>query len=197
MSAVRYRVELAGLVGGPGVSTFFADSTAAGYDDQGYVDAVDAFLSGVAVLTHSSITWTGESTVDYLDVASGEITGQNTVANFVVVGTNNNEVLAPTTQGLVKWVTGVYRDGRQILGKTFLPGPTIDLSENPGVPVAGYLGGVLAQAMLYSGAGIGASVYSRPRKGTESKPARAGAINPIVIPVVWSKWAVLRGRRDG
>lgn len=197
VSAARYRCELTGLVGGPGLTTFYADTTDAGYSDGDFRDAVHAFLDGQKVLTSTAITWTGQSTIDYLDVATGEIQSQAFVSGFNVTGTNANEQLAPTTQGLVQYVTGVYVDGRQVRGKTFLPGITIDQSENPGRPTAGYLSGTLAQAALYVNAGVGAAIYSRPRKATQTLPARAGSIHAISGHFTWSQWAVLRGRRDG
>lgn len=186
MAVARYRVEIAGLVGGPGLSTFHADTTNGGYAAQDWVDAIEGLFNVLDAVTSSSITWTGQSVVDLLDVSTGQITGQTPVTPFTVVGTHNAEVLAPTTQGLITWRTGVYANGRQVVGKTFLPCPTIDLSQNPGVPVAGYVSGIQAGVDIYAAAGNGEAVYSRTH----------GLIPLITSGEVWNQWAVLRGRRD-
>lgn len=187
MSVARYRVDIAGLVGGPGLSTWHFDTTASGYTDQDAVDAVENFFLGAPSLTSNNITFTGQPVIDILDEASGQVTAQNGVSGWSVAGTRTDEELPPTTQGLVEWQTGIYVAGRQIRGKTFMPGITIDHNDPPGVPGATYKSGLAANALSVITASVGFGIYSR----------KNGQIALVTSLFIWNQWAVLRGRRDG
>ena len=186
-TVARYRVEIAGLVGGPGLSTYHFDTGAGGYTAQDAADAVELFWDTWDSIVSTAMTFSGQDHVDLLDAGSGDIIGQTGVTTWSVPGLNSNEQLSPALQGLVQWRTGVFAGSRQIVGKTFIPGPTIDQSVNPGVPTPGYVSGGTTIAQTLADSNTGFCIYSR----------KNGIIPPVDTGVVWPQWAVLRGRRDG
>lgn len=185
----RYRVFWTGLVGGPGVSTFHLDPDLQAptiATSQDLADEVMQVFTGMAAITSSAILWTGDSVVDYLDPATGQVTSQDGVTPDIVVGTDAAQRLSPLIQGLMEWSTGVFIGGRQLRGKTFWAGATEAVNDPPGVPSAGYISGAAAQGgYLLSSIGHGV-IYSRKNAQYE----------PITSVSVWGQWAYLSGRRD-
>lgn len=160
--------------------------------------------SGEAVFAHSAtvdlltalqphivndLAYTVLSEVAQIDPVSGDI-----LATFVVPPVNGvcSHVGAPAawhTQGLIRWRTGVYVGGREIRGRTFVPGVPASymLDGNPSVS---YLNNVLGVAQAHLAnvdtvAAGGAAVWS---------PAR-GQSAAISTTSVWNRFAVLRSRR--
>lgn len=180
-------MNLSGLVGGPGVSTFHADTSAGGYSDQDFVDAVELFHENTKSLVSSGVGRVGENEVTILDLATGQPTAVNSVTGFNIPGTASGERCPAVTQGLCEWLTGVYLNGRQIRGKTFMPGPTETFNDGVGVPTSGYVTGLQAVVNAYIAAAPFAAVYSRTHH----------AIAGISGGTAWNQWAYLRGRRNG
>jgi len=109
------------------------------------------------------------------------------VTSTVVTGTEGTEKLPPATQGLIEWRTGFFVGGREIRGRTFIPGLSNSSSAANGVPTSTWL--TLAAAASTAIIGWTSSdfvVYSP----TKHQKALVTAGQP------WNEWAVLRSRRD-
>jgi len=187
MSLVRYRVEVAGLVGGPGLSTFYHDTALGSGLVQDFCDSVEDYVNGMKAITSSTITWTGQTIADTIDRADGRTLSQEPVTGFTISGTDAATPMAPTTQGLIRMNTGAFVSGRQVIGHTYWPAPTEAVNDTPGKPSTGYVAGAQAQAQAMLDSDVGWVVYSRKNH----------ASYPVTQVTCWSKWAVLRGRRDG
>jgi hypothetical protein len=96
--------------------------------------------------------------------------------------------MAFATQGLIRWRTGVFIAGRELRGRTFIPGATESRSAN-GRPDSTYITTAETAAQdLLDNAALGAAlvVYSVTHRQVELVQSRS----------VWGQWAVLRSRRD-
>ena len=93
------------------------------------------------------------------------------------------------TQGLVHWLTGDFVNGRQLRGKTFIPGLCEDDNTTAGL-MSSTCQGVIATAadalLTASGTNGPLMIYSPTNHVAEAVQANT----------VGTKWAVLRSRRD-
>jgi hypothetical protein len=169
------------------VSTFHGDTGSGVWNLTTFTNAVHTFFSNSVSLTSNNITWTGDSIATTIDPATGQPSSVSPVTPWTVVGTQVSDEMSPATQGLLEWHTGTYAGGREIRGKTFMCGTVVSHNTAPGVPTSTYLSGLQANATaLITNAGS-LCVYSRKN--------HTAAL--ITSGTPWSKWAVLRGRRDG
>lgn len=183
----RYRVDIAGLPGGPGLSTYHFDPTAGFGTAQELVDAVETWHGVFDAFVHQTIDFNGAAEIEVIDLGSGQQTSTIPVVGWNVGGTNSGTMLPPTTQMLVRWNTTSYINGRRIQGKTYLPGFCEDSNEANGLPQTAVTAAVQAGAQTFADVDDALCVYSRVN----------GAIAGPITASVWSKWAVQRGRRDG
>lgn len=179
----RVRTQLTGLFGLPGLSTMFFDE--AGGSAQQAVNAVGAFWAGVVTNgVQNGFQYLTEPDVDVVNSTTGQIT--STVQTTSASGSSSaaGEALPWATQGLIRWRTGVYSGGREIRGRTFLPGMLE--SNSFGIPLASWttpMQGVVNA--LIADANSTLIVWSRKNQG----------FAPVVSGSVWQQWAVLRSRR--
>lgn len=169
---------------GGGINQFYFAETA-GSAAQAHA-AVASFWAGVKTQMSSALTYTVAGEIELFDAATGQITGLATTDAVTSVGTQAGDMLPPATQGLVRWRTGFFANGRELRGRTFLPGMVegSNLNGAPASTVVTALSGYAAS--LVSGTNHQLSVYSR---------AHASAA-PVTSSSVWTKWAQLRSRRD-
>lgn len=129
------------------------------------------------------------SEVRQLDTATGQLTGIETIIpNAVTMGTILDEAVADSTCGLARYTTADFVNGRNVRGRTYIPGLSAD----------GIIGGQWSAGRLTTiesfaaafGADPGAVVYSRPAAG------RAGSIHVVTGTSAWAQCAVLRHRRQ-
>lgn len=188
MAAVwRYRVELAGLAGGPGLMTFHFGPTIGTADPQDCVDAVAAFIAAIDVFVSTAITFNGGNEMEVIEMTTDQQTGSLAVTGFTQAGDDSATALPPATQMLVRWTTDAFLSGRRVQGKTFLPGFCEDSNETAGTPQGAVVTAVQAAAQTLADAGVGLVVYSRTN-------GQAAAVEGASV---WTKWAILSGRRDG
>jgi len=161
-------------------------------DTQGEADAAVAavveFWQALSTLTTSAIDAVVSPEVEVVDPASGQVTGVFQTAGGTAEMTASGEPLPWTTQGLVRWRTGVFVGGREIRGRTFLPGP-LEANNAVGVPASSYFtlaNTAIAGFLTDAAAAGGLVVYSR----THGQAALVAAGN------VWTQWATVRSRRD-
>jgi hypothetical protein len=184
-SVYRVRTVFTGPAGTPWVSTFHlsADSGNLADDANTLVGTLWENLKG---LIKNNITWTTGPFVETLDVATGHPTAITATSSITQTGTTSGDANPPASQGLLKWQTGVFIVGRQVKGETFIPGMTSSSTTN-GAPGSSALTTMQSAADTYA-AGFAAvpGIYSRVHH----------QFVPIVGGAPWTKYAVLRSRRD-
>lgn len=181
----RVRTQLAGGSGASQVSTMFF-SSAGSETAQDAATAVRTFWSGLADYISSAYTASVESDVFLIDQVTGEPTGIESVTVTPVACTQSSDALPWATQGLVRWTTGTFINGRQVRGRTFIPGPC-ESTNTAGVPTALYLSTVQSVAATFlSTTGVTPVIYSRKNHSGW----------PVLGRSTWNKWAELRSRRD-
>ena len=181
----RVRTVIAGAQGGAELSTMFFNVTG-GLTAANANAAVGAFWLAAAGAMSSSYSATTEGEVAEIDIATGNVTGLVAVTPITHTGTSAAYRLPPATQGLIRWRTGTYVGGREIRGRTFIPGLTQD-DNTSGVPSSGMLSGLQTAANnLISDPLTDFVVYSRKNRDAA----------PVISGTPWAEFAVLRSRRD-
>lgn len=181
----RVTTEFSGpLTNGGGVSQMHFDAD--GGTSAAAAVAVSTFWTAINANMHSSVAWTRLGEIELLDEASLKVVGVESTDAVSSTGQFNTDPLPPATQGLVRWRTGVYIDGREIRGRTFLPG-MLESNNTNGAPVASLVTNFTTAAQNLIGAsGSTPVVISRANS----------AFAAMVTANAWSKWAQLRSRRD-
>lgn len=173
------------LIAGGGLSTFYFDDafgTAAGD-----ISAVASFFSTTEAMRTNTCVWTTNADVATIDSSSGALISVTSTAQQTGVGTAAGDPLPPTQQGLLRALTSTVVAGRVLRGRLFLPGTPETQSGSTGQPIAGYLTAYNnAAAALNAGAASVWSIWS-PTHGVQAAVFSAN---------MWTKFAVLRSRRD-
>lgn len=150
------------------------------------VEAVDTFWTALATVINTDVSATIESAVTVLDETTGQPINVLSTSGGTVDFTNNIEILPFQTQGLIRWNTGQFANGRQIVGHTFVPGPC-ENANDAGVPNAAYRAALQTAADgLISDIDQVFEIYSRRNLRSDA------ALNAVV----GTKWATLKSRRD-
>lgn len=142
---------------------------------------------------NSQIITTGLVPVVQPEVEVVQPTNGQTIGVHVVTPPESDvaatgDVLPWTTQGLVRWRTGVFVGGREIRGRTFLPG-MMEANNLVGVPaptwntIANQAAASLITASVPAGDLV---VYSRTH--FQAAVVTSGSS--------WNQWATVRSRRD-
>ena len=182
----RVRVSWTGApVVGPGVSTLYMDETGSGWS----ADLV-TFFGAIANRFPTGLTWTIPSSGDLIDVATGELSGTWSGESGGAVAASGGNGYVQGAGCSIEWQTAGIRNGRRVLGRTFLC-PL----DNGAWSTSGVLNGAVVTALnsalnAYLSANPWGRIYSRP---TATNPT--GAMHDITsggIPVTVS-W--LRSRR--
>lgn len=203
MAMYRVRVRTQGWTGGPGLSTFYFDDSAAG----GATNAatVAGRVRGAFDVIKSAFptTWFAITSgqVDRLDEGTGDLVGSFSVAAPAIVqGTAATTFFGPSpTMGGLILDTGTIVDSRRLKGHCNL-GPVSATLTNFETPPTS-----LATAInAFGTALIGASpplatapcvVWRRP-KSSGGVIVRAGLFRAVVGATASPEWFVLRSRRD-
>lgn len=150
--------------------------------------AVTTFWQGVDDRVINNLTWTISGEVEVVDPATGQTIGVFGGASVTGSGADTGDAMSPALQGLVRWRTGDFVGGREIRGRTFLPGPS-ENSSTEGVPIATYITGMetAAQNLIAGSSTAGGLVVYSPTKNQAAEVSSSS---------VWSQWAVMRSRRD-
>lgn len=185
MSIYKVRSIWSGGPGGEGVTTTYWDPAAGTPQDA--VTAIEDFWTDVRTVVGGGWNVRTDSVVLTMDEATGQITAGTGVTVATVTFGDGNDPLPPATQGLVQLRTGAYVGGREVRGRIFIPGPTENENTN-GVPKSTYLSVVNTACTnaLINALDATLMVYS----------AAHGVAEPVTAASLWSKWAVLRSRRQ-
>lgn len=150
-------------------------------------DAWYNFLNVGASSLRSGYELTSQSSVDYIDPTTGQITAVAAVTPATVTGTSTSDFLPYFTQALMQWRTGVYQGGREIRGRTNVPVVLESNNDVSGTPTAAQVSAWQTRiATLLGAAGTELVVFSKI--GQKWEPVASGQC--------WNQWAVLRSRRD-
>lgn len=186
MGLSRYQTVLSSTAGMRGVSTmhFWSGGTP---DTDAELDAiataVNAFWNTVKGRLATSVSYAGEASIDKLDITSGDIIGVKSVTGGSGTGTDVADPLPWHTQGLITWHSGLYSGGRELVGKTFIPGMT-EAASTQGVMLTAFAITLeTAATTLMNNSSL--AVYSRTKH-------TAGEVGSRVVPL---RWSVLRSRR--
>lgn len=172
------------IVEGGGLSTFYFD-TGVGTPAQ-HVAAVATFLTATDDQRSTGAVWTTGADVAAVDEATGALVSVTSVATSTGTGTAVGDTMPPATQGLLRALSSVVVGGRLLRGRVFLPG-AVESANIGGLPIAAYRTDYdTAAAALIANLNAQWVIWSRTH----------GVIAPVASANVWSKWAVLRSRRD-
>jgi len=170
--------------------------------------AVNSFWNYNSGVFHTSTSFQVQSDVVEFDDATGDIEAVVAGSTHTIAGGASGEALSPATQGLIRWRTGLYSDGREIRGRTFLPALTV-ASVDDGVVAATTLTVFNTMASnLVADSNTALAVWRRPRPSRPqvgqpgdrwylpAQSAREGSSALVSSSSAWSKFATLRSRRD-
>lgn len=137
------------------------------------------YPNGITFSTEAEVTTINPETGDPVDVVTG--------TPLTTLGTGNLEMLPTMTQGLVRWRSGVFLNGREVRGRTNIPGVTENLNTVQGQPVDTYIQALTDRATaLRVNTAVAFVIYSK--KNGQWYTVTSGSGSP--------KWGVLRSRRD-
>jgi len=177
----QFRVRWAGMVGAPGVSTFYCSGTPATFKT-----ALEAFFTADKSLYPSSITITVPNTGSDIDSGSGLTVGVwSSGSEAPITCTGTGSYAAPAGM-VVNWHTGAYINGRELRGKTFLVPTVVSTMATNGTLTDTDRAGVQADANTLRSSAATMVIYS---------PTSA-SIATVTSATVPDKVAVLRSRRD-
>lgn len=158
------------------------------------VARVRAFWNSLAGSVISGSTWTPNLIVDEIEDTTGELVNQWAAsAPAAVTFSGTGESLPLFTQGLIRFGTGSFINGRRLQGRMFVPGfREIDSTGNPPAPVAG-----LVTAMNTAAALLGTTIVTpmSQRIWHRPGPSGAGLSAPVITRQASSTWAILKSRR--
>lgn len=178
---IRLRVNWSGVNEGFSVM-HFGDAIGSA---QVAADAVENWMDDITPSMASVQGMQVDTEVEEVDPSSGNIlsvTNVSTITKFGAVGT---APVPQVAQLLFRWRTGAYVAGREIRGRTFVPGLALAGTSTSGEVVSGSLATLQTAATDFvTASGLG--VWS-PANGT-FELALSGS--------VWAEFAVMRSRRD-
>ena len=126
----RVRTVATGVAGTPWYSNFHF--TWVSGTEQDHLDLISNWWSAIVAQLDNTVTWNTEDDMALIDDATGNITGVETGTGSAVVGAETANALPPANQGLVHWFTSSFVGGRQLRGRTFIPGMCVDQTTSVG-----------------------------------------------------------------
>ena len=172
------------MVGG-GVSTFYLEESTTGFlpDIANFFDAIDLTVTG-------GITWSFPNSGDLIDVATGALSGTWTEAAEADVISTGSGVHAAGVGTRVTWRTSGIRNGRRVVGSTFIvPLHTGSYATDGTIDTSTLTLLRNSAASLVTDLAGAMQIYSRPM------PGLVGQASPVTAAVVPDKVSWLRSRR--
>lgn len=201
LRATYHRTEsvTTGLAGGPylTVLNFAAIGT---LDASNLLAIVSDFWLGLVPRMVSGATVNIQPNVQTVSSETGLIISETVGNGLVRSGTNGAAAEWTAKQGIISWKTGVYQYGRQVQGRTFVPGVPDEQGEQ--VPLPAYQDALTNAAISLiadaESAGTPLVTVSRPveARTNPARPARPGTAYDVTSGVGRAMWGVLRSRRD-
>jgi hypothetical protein len=186
----RVRTVFSGVPGTPWLSTFYF---AAAIDSaQDAASAAGGFWGAVDALINTAVDWTTEADVSQIDEDTGNLVGVTSTSPVAGVGALNTEMGPLVSQGLIRWRTGAVINGRNLRGRTFIPGLCVSSQDDGGVVSTTLTTINAAASALISSADSELVIWHRP----PTPGASGGAAAPVVTGNMWNQYASMRSRRD-
>lgn len=180
---------------GPSVSTFHGGDAATTVSGaQAMADSVRAFFAAIAGWLPNEVVVTFESEVTRLQTETGQLVASTAVTPPASVQGTGTGVWAAGSGARVVWQTDAIRNGRRVVGSTFIVpvvGNVFSLSGTVTQTVATALDTAAENLItaLDAQPTVSLCVYSRPRPGVP------GAVSPVISATVPALAATLRGRK--
>lgn len=210
MSVSQFQVVLGGRANGGGTNSWYltqlnafpigSDLTPSQVDESR--QALEGFYSDIGVYLADDLTLLFRSEVTTLDPVSGQTLGiiSGSLGDSQGSGAGSAVSVSRATHLKLQVRTDTFSDGSRIQGGVFL-GPLSDEAINAqGETSTAALNDVSAAAATALGslasAGVGLTVWRRPRLASAPGGARDGEIALATQVSVWERLAVLRSRRD-
>lgn len=190
MTVARIRATWTGpQINGGGISDFYffgslgdEDSMCSKVDDL-VATMANSVATGNSVGVESSVPYFEEGTGDLIRIEPATPLSRHN-------GGGSGEPLPPATQALIQWLTPGIVNNRRVRGRTFYPALTEASSVN-GIPGGSMLSGMSAALSAYiTPSSVIPVIWARPA------PGRPGTIHNVDSAFIWTKFAVLRSRRD-
>lgn len=183
-SISRVRTVMTGVAGSPYYSNFYYLTN--GATAQQVIDVTEGFWNNILQHMSDDLAGTVEGEVPIIDEVTGDIIAVQNGNPQTFQGVSTDDVLPPATQGLARWTTGQYRNGRQVRGRTFIPGLTDPVSEF-GRPRPAFITDLQASIdFVVDNPTVTHVVWSKSN----------GVALATTAGSVWSEFASLRSRRD-
>lgn len=184
---LRVTTEWDGFSGAPGYTVLHYDGLTAA--DAAFAhDATVRLWQTIDQELESTHSATITSDVPVIDPATGDIVTMHQVPEVVLQMSGSGDPLPPSNQMLIRWRTGLYQGGREIRGRTFVPGlreTTVTAGTLPTATVNGF-NTVLTTWLGTLPAGRTLAIWS-PTNGSVTN------VNSVSV---WNEIAILRSRRD-
>ncbi len=180
---IRVRIDHTGPCQGFNILHFAGDLE--GSYAQDTADAVAVFLEAIDVGVRNSQTMRVDPEIAQVNIATGQIEAVETVTTAPVVGEAVDEGVPQAANLLLRWRTGLFSGGREVRGRTFLPGFSILQNTATGEVEQDTINFMNAAGeTLLANSDLG--IYSP----TKSLFAEATSVS------CWNEWAVMRSRRS-
>ncbi|HKY46314.1 MAG TPA: hypothetical protein VJM50_24690 [Pyrinomonadaceae bacterium] len=181
----RVRVVFTGSVGSPHYAIHHFVGSGSSAEAQTAVDNCSTLWSAVDAFQTSGQLWATDPVVFDVDPVTGNTIGTFTTAPASGIGAIGGDALPPASQMLIHWRTGVYIGGREVRGKTFVPGLTEAANESGGRPVATTVTGIKNAADAMNAlTSVPLGIWSRTN----------GVIHPVAQVQVPTTWYTQRRR---
>ena len=183
---LRFTTIFTGRPGTPGYSTMYTGGDTSGEADIGG-NYIGVFWDALKVYQASGLIITISGDVERVDPATGQIIELFTFEDNIVNSTGSGPI-PPADQGLMRWRTGDFINGREVRGRTFIPYLSSSAETN-GVPSSAFVAAAQDAAddlLVGLGAAGDMCVYSPTH----------GQFANVTSHSVWNQFAVLRSRRD-
>lgn len=183
MALTRIATVITGVSGAPYYSNhYFLNDLGAPQDA---ADAVAAFWGEAASIMVTDARIEVLPNAQVVDEVTGKPTGLVSTTGSIVTGSGGTAALSPALQLLVQWRTGIYQNGREVRGRTFIPA------------LASIIGTEVPNATALTTAQTAADLLNdlvTPEMVVWSRTH--GLSHAVESTGVWSQYAVLRSRRD-
>jgi len=186
----RVRTVFTGVPGTPWLSTMYFNDT--GGTAQQAANAAGGYWGAIDALMGSQVDWATEADVSVINAVTGTLEGVESTTPLTGLGALATELIGFATQALCRWRTGTVVNGRNLRGRTFIPGLTTT-SADDGQLISGHRVAIAAAAAaLIADANSELVIWHRPNPDTGS----LGLAAPVVTGTAWTEFAVMRSRRD-
>lgn len=186
MTAIRkVRTVVTGVAGSPYYMTMYMDP-GVGTPTQNLANWAQFTTNTVASALRAGAHYQTGPDIDLIDDVDGSLVGRESGTSVLLTGTSSADFLPPQVQLLVRWHTGVFVGGRELVGRTFLPLQSEDNNDASGNPKS-------AAVTFTQGAANDfiAAANSKPKVWSRKHGLSADISSATVSAI----WGTLRSRR--